>query len=599
MVLGFFFHSNAQEQDTSTRIKTTLNGKWRYIVDPYENGYYNYRYEAFDQMDKAPRSAYFMDDAPRDKTDGLEYNFDTSPTILVPEDWNTQVEKLFYYEGTLWYRKKFNYSKKERTNRVFLKFGAVNYHAEVYLNGKKLGEHVGGFTPFGFEITNDLLDTNSLVVKVNNNRKRDAVPTVNTDWFNYGGITRSVTLEEAPHTFIKDYTLKLEGQTTIAGTVVLQGNQSANQSVTIEIPELKVTKTVVTDKSGKAEFGFKAKKLKRWSPKTPKLYKVYFRTNEDQRTDKIGFKTITTQGADILLNGESIFLRGISIHAESPLKGGGRVHTKEDARLLLQWAKELNCNYIRLAHYPHSEDMVRMADELGLMVWSEIPVYWTITWENPSTHRNAMNQLTEMITRDKNRASIIIWSIANETPPSPARNRFLADLTKQVRILDDTRLVSAAMEKHRDSVDRDLQIVEDVFADITDVVAFNEYVGWYDGLPEYCDKVKWKIPYNKPVIISEFGGGALQGFHADALTRWSEEYQEDMYIRSLRMLEKIPQLRGMTPWILADFRSPRRMLPVIQDGWNRKGLIGETGVKKKAFWVLKNYYDRKERDYNR
>ncbi|MEC3908499.1 glycoside hydrolase family 2 TIM barrel-domain containing protein [Tamlana sp. 2201CG12-4] len=581
----------------SEHINTSLNGKWRYIVDPYENGHYNYRYEAFDQMDEVPRSAYFMDDKPEHKTDGLEYNFDTSQTILVPGDWNTQVEKLFYYEGTLWYRRKFSYNKKQQSNRVFLKFGAVNYHAEVYLNGKKLGEHVGGFTPFSFEITNQLQAVNSLIVKVNNNRKRDAVPTVNTDWFNYGGITRSVTLEEVAQTYIKDYTFKLEGDNTIAGTIVLDGHQKKNQNVTIEIPELKPIKTITTDAKGVAAFEFKVKKLQKWSPENPKLYRVSIYTNEDKATDNIGFKTITTDGPDILLNGESIFLRGISIHAESPLKGGGRIHTKEDARILLQWAKELNCNYVRLAHYPHSEDMVQLADEMGLMVWSEIPVYWTITWGNPGTHKNAMNQLTEMVTRDKNRASIIIWSVANETPPGAARNKFLADLTKRVKELDNTRLVSAAMEKHRDKTDCDLQIVEDVFADITDIVAFNEYVGWYDGLPEYCDQVRWKIPYNKPVVISEFGGGALQGFHGDALTRWSEEYQEDMYVRSLRMLEKIPQLRGMTPWILADFRSPRRMLPVIQDGWNRKGLIGETGVKKKAFWVLKNYYDKKQEQY--
>jgi beta-glucuronidase len=239
-----------------------------------------------------------------------------------------------------------------------------------------------------------------------------------------------------------------------------------------------------------------------------------------------------------------------------------------------------------------------MADELGLMVWSEIPVYWTIEWENPQTLANATHQLSQMIIRDQNRAAVIIWSMANETPVSDARNSFLKHLADTARSLDNTRFISAAMEKTTSPDDSLTLIVKDPFAEYVDIVSFNQYLGWYDGLPEKCNRVTWQIDYDKPVVISEFGGGALAGFHGDSITRWSEEFLEDLYIQNLKMIENIPEVSGTTPWLLADFRSPRRLLWGIQDGFNRKGLISETGHKKKAFWVLKSFYDKKELEYN-
>jgi len=173
---------------------------------------------------------------------------------------------------------------------------------------------------------------------------------------------------------------------------------------------------------------------------------------------------------------------------------------------------------------------------------------------------------------------------------SEARTRFLKSLVDTARSLDATRLVSAAMEVHVDPADNDHRIVDDPFGAYTDLLSFNQYIGWYDGLPQKLDRIRWTFAYDKPVMISEFGADALQGMHGDALTRFSEEYQQDLYRRTLAMLSKIPQWRGTTPWILVDFRSPRRPLPVIQDGWNRKGLIGENGTKKKAFFVLRDFY---------
>lgn len=558
----------------------SLDGEWKTIIDPYESGYYNYRYQP--SID-----GYFKNAKPKSPSDLIEYDFDGSASLKVPGDWNTQSEQLFFYEGTVWYKKSFAYQRKANT-RVFVYFGAANYLADVYLNGEKLGQHEGGFTPFNFEITNFVREgDNFLIVKVDNKRRRDAVPTLMTDWWNYGGLTREVKLIETPATFVQDYFIQLQkgSRNRVVGWVKLNG-ASSNQHVTVRIPEAGISKSFTTDTGGTATVDFTAD-LKLWSPETPKLYDVVLGTETDQIRDQIGFRSIETRGSDILLNGRPIFLRGVSIHEEAPFRGG-RANSREDAQTLLGWAKELGANFVRLAHYPHNEHMVREADRLGIMVWSEIPVYWTILWENPATLENARNQLSEMIARDKNRAAVVIWSVANETPLSDARLSFLRNMVTYARSLDPSRLMSAAMERHY--VNATTQMIDDPLGEYLDVLGCNEYVGWYDGLPEKADRLEWRTKYEKPLIMSEFGGDALFGNHGEAAARWTEEYQESLYQHQIAMLKHIPFLRGTTPWILMDFRSPRRPLPKIQDYWNRKGLVSNRGEKKKAFFVMQRYY---------
>ena len=192
----------------------------------------------------------------------------------------------------------------------------------------------------------------------------------------------------------------------------------AGRQVTLNIPELKIKKTLTTDADGVATISMKAKP-QLWSPENPKLYKVEIGCGQTTLSDEIGFRTISTRGKQLLLNGQPIFLKGISIHEEKPF-GGGRANCTEDAHTLLSWAKELGCNFVRRAHYPHNEYAIREAERMGMLVWSEIPCYWTIAWSNKDTYANAQRQLTDMIRRDQNRANVIIWSIANETPTLPS-----------------------------------------------------------------------------------------------------------------------------------------------------------------------------------
>ncbi|HOK36069.1 MAG TPA: glycoside hydrolase family 2 TIM barrel-domain containing protein [Paludibacteraceae bacterium] len=566
----------------------SLDGKWNYIIDPLENGYYDYRMQPYE------KNGFFENKKAKNPQELVEYNFDTSPLMDIPSDWNTKNTQLFFYEGTIWFKKDFTFHKSTDT-RTILYFGAVNYDTKIYLNGKKVGEHIGGFTPFNFDITNEIKEGNNfLILKVDNKRQKEGVPTLNMDWWNYGGITRDVMLITVPEIYIEDYAVqyKTDKNGTIYGWIKLNKPLS-DQNLFFEIPELKIKQSLTTNEEGIVNFEIKSHP-KLWSPTSPKLYEVKFSTDKETFSDQIGFRTIETKGKEIFLNGKKVFLKGISIHEEAPFRQG-RAWSKEDAKILIDWAKELGCNYVRLAHYPHNENMVREAERAGLMVWSEIPVYWTISWGNSETYKNAERQLHDMIYRDKNRCAVIIWSIANETPQSKERDLFLSSLSKYAKSQDSTRLISMAMEVT--SSNDNVYTVKDNMNQYVDIISFNEYIGWYNGTPDLCRLVKWEIPYNKPVIISEFGGGALQGLYGDKSERWTEEYQEELYLKNLEMLEKIDALAGISPWILVDFYSPRRQLSGIQDFFNRKGLISNNGIKKKAFYILQEWYKKIDEKY--
>lgn len=576
--------SKAQElaiSNTQNRNSTSLNGKWEYVLDPYKTG-------------GMGGMAVYKNATAKAKTDRVEYSFSDAQTLWVPGSWNTQKPELTFFEGTIWYRKTFDKKDISHNKRYFVHIGAANYITTVTFNGKELGKHEGGFTPFCFEITHLINETdNYLIIGVNASRRGNYIPSEVTDWFNHGGITRDVKLIETHQTFINNYFISLDKTTLHAKTKRINGKlelsgSSIPEKARIIIPELKINEEIKIEPTGITDFTVDVKNMKLWSPQNPKLYSITLEAGDEIIHDKIGFRTIETQGKQILLNGEPIFLKGICLHDENPLRKD-RANCIEDAELLLNWAQELGCNFIRLAHYPHQEHIVRLADEKGILLWEELPLYWGIQWGNPEVLRKAKKQYTELINRDYNRASSIIWSIANETAPIPDRNAFLTELADYIKSIDNTRLISAAIKKdqeldgHPDSV----YTYNDPLIEKLDVISINEYLGWYGGLPEATREKSFSSDFNKPIIISEFGSGALQGFHADKLTRWSEEFQEYHYQESINMFDKIDGLVGMTPWILVDFMSLLRQLQGVQDGWNRKGVISEKGHKKKGVLHLK------------
>ncbi|HVZ99174.1 MAG TPA: glycoside hydrolase family 2 TIM barrel-domain containing protein [Caulobacterales bacterium] len=582
--------------NVAARDVLSLDGDWRYSIDPYRDGaagfhgeqagYGHRRYDTFNveaTMRANPNAL-------------IEYDMELSPTANLPSSWLTHEPTLRRYVGLMWYKRTFTLSGAAG-KRAFVHVGAANYATTVFVNGTQIGAHEGGFTPFAFEIPAALVreGENQITLGVDSEATWDTVPPRVTDWENYGGITRGVHIVLTPQTFIDDAWIRLTREGRVAATVRLNGARARNAEVRVRIAALGLTLHGRTDGDGVWTGEAAApRNLERWSPDRPQLYAVRVETAGDTLRERVGFRTIETRGDQILLNGEPIFLRGICIHEEELGAEPSRIITPENARALLTLAKEgLGCNFVRLAHYPHSEITTRLADELGLLVWSEIPVYWRINWENPRTLETARAMLAENIRRDRNRAAIALWSIGNETPLGEARLRFLAQLAADVRALDDTRLVTAALLTERRTQDgKPLMVLNDPLAEHLDVLGVNTYNGWYsnDALAD-VPGIAWRSDYGKPMIFSEFGADAKSGFHdAEGTHKFSEEFQAEYYRRTLEMAAKVPFLRGMSPWILKDFRSPRRQHPVYQQGWNRKGLVSPTGGRKQAFAVLAEHY---------
>jgi beta-glucuronidase len=573
----------------------SLDGAWHYSVDPYRDGEAGFHGEAPGKSSRRYADVDVEAAMKADPTALYEYDMDQSPVVQLPSSWLTHAPEMRYYQGLVWYERKFE-ARPKAGMRQFLRFGAVNYRATVWLNGKKVGAHEGGFTPFAIEVTGALYPgENRIVVAADSQASETTIPPAVTDWENYGGITRSVRLIETPSTYVDDAWVRLTPDGRIAVDAKLDGPAAANQPVTLRIPELHLTIGGKSDATGKWSGSVAIpSRLQRWSPDTPKLYDVTVTSGSDTLTDQVGFRTIATRGAQILLNGKPLYLRGISVHEEEIGANPGRVITPQAAHQLLGLVKDgLHGNYVRLAHYPHSEVMTREADRIGLLVWSEIPIYWRVAFDNPKVLEKARTMLAEEIARDRNRASIIIWSIANETPVSPARNAFLFTLADDVHRIDPSRLLSAALLNDRKMVDGHAEmILNDPLSAKVDVVAINTYNGWYtaDKLAD-VPNITWRVPTDKPLLFSELGADAKAGFHDPATMRKeSEEYQAAYLRATLKMADKIPTLVGMSPWVLKDFRSPRRQHPVFEQGWNRKGLISETGERKQGFAVLADYY---------
>jgi len=600
-------------EDIDARSTESLNGDWQAVIDPMDKA---------QLLGMAPRA-----DGPLDAEDLAEFSFDNGLTLEVPGDWNTQDPRLVFYQGVVWYKRNFDH-EPVAGEQTYLYVGAANYASWIYVNGKLIGMHEGGFTPFNFDITSALEPgENLLVIKVDNRMRYDDVPTPVTDWLNYGGLTRDVLLVQVPETFMRSVAVQLapDGQ-HIEGSVEFQG-PNAPATVDIAIPELAAQLSVEV-KGGRVDFSIPAVP-ERWSPEQPKLYRVEFRTDREFLFDDVGFRHVAVNGAQILLNGEPIFLRGISLHEEA-IGPKGRANGPAAAEALLQAALDLGCNYVRLSHYPHNEAIVRAADRMGLLVWSEIPVYWAMAFDDPATIAKAKDQLTSMINRDRNRASVIIWSVGNETPITEARMNFFRETIGHVRREDPTRLISAALVTGEEALkpfllkyylpaafgfvrDEWSFDIDDPLGELVDVVAVNQYFGWYYSgffghisplsphrarqlVLDNMQRIRFNTGLGKPVIASEFGAGALLGKHAtddSSYEVFSEEYQALVYRKQLAMLDLQPELAGMSPWVLKDFRAPLRMYQGVQDYWNRKGLIADNGQRKLAFDVLRNYYKEK------
>ena len=615
----------------------TLNGEWSYIVDPMNNG--------------LPESSFFGG-FPKNKTQKtgmelIEYNFETAAKIQIPGAWNAADEKLFFYRGPVWLFKKFKYSpKKESLTHLYIE--GSNFTTRIFINGSIVGKFEGGYVPFNFEISNFLRDgENILLVQTDNTLTESSVPTQKTDWWPWGGIVGDIYIVETPKQFIRNAYLQLNPDNFSQAHFNLEMNDRfSGKEISLEIPELQYSNKFITNSSGAITENIEISP-QLWSPSNPKLYEVIISSKNESIKDEIGFRSIKTQGQKIYLNNNEIRFKGIAMHSE-PIGIDGPAFSREHFEELLSTAKELNINFIRAAHYPYTRHLAKIADQFGLMLWEEVPVYWNIDWDNSETLTIAKNQISRLVQRDQNRASVVVWSVANETPLSSSRMEFLDALLFEIEVIDSSRLTTAALlsgseeqfrslvlvlasrgvkskwvsskekaifksilEQANISIDRELNFslsIDDPLGKSVDLISYNEYFGWYyvtfftdqmmisEGtlrrlMFEVMPKIKITSIFNKPIHISEFGAGAKYGNHTNKI--WSEEYQAKLYRHQLEMLSNNPQIQGISPWVFKDFRAMLRPLPGIQDFYNRKGLIDESGNKKEAFKVLADFYENK------
>lgn len=553
------------------RQTSPLNGIWHYAVDWYNTCLMNAWYRNIREDDQGNQLP-------------LDYSFIEWKTIKLPCCWNVERKELFYYESSMVFTRTF-YFRRNGQNRTYLRIGAANYISLVFINGEIAGLHEGGSTPFYMDIT-DLLhegDNNRIIITVDATRSPEYVPMNNTDWFNYGGVYRDIELVDVPAVCVKDFRVGLVPDSDFGLiSAAVEINAEMDDTAVLEIPELGISSEIVI-RNGRGETVLEAKP-ELWSPENPKLYDVKLTVKGcgDTVSDRVGFREIKTEGPDILLNGKRTFLKGICVHEETDAHG--KALTTEDRLQILKDAKELGCNYIRLSHYPHDEEMAKLADEKGMMLWEELPVYWTMAFSNYDTYDNAANQLEELITRDYNRASVIIWSVGDENPDSNERYSFMSGLVDKARGLDKSRLITGVCSVFEDYT------IHDRLSMVVDVISVNENYGWqtadYDGL----EKMLTAVHPDKPVIICEFGGGAVYGHHGTIYEKFTEECQADIYRKQVEIIRNSSFLQGMSPWCLYDFRCPRRT-SMLQNYYNRGGLITSDRMNhKEAFDILQKFY---------
>ncbi|OVE82890.1 glycoside hydrolase family 2 protein [Natronolimnobius baerhuensis] len=578
------------------RDSVSLDGTWQAIPDQYEmyDGYFEDMVGDDDEDNPAgfsPKSIYEVG-ASEQEGMPVDFNVHDGYSVDIPASFGEAVTEFRHYEGWVWFARTFDWDAETADDQTHLQFGAVNYKAEVWLNGERLGEHEGGFTPFSFDVTDELVDgENLVVVKVDNKRYDDGIPNASTDWFNFGGINRSVELVSVPETYIRNYKLETElSEDSVHVSVQAWVEHAAGDAeVTASLPELDTSLKLTADDDGvfTGEVTLARTDVTLWSPSDPRLYTLEVTADSDTLEEAVGLREVEVVDGDIQLNGEDLWLRGIALHEESA--GKGRALDIEDVNERFEWLSELGCNYARLAHYPHTEEMARKADEEGILLWEEVPAYWDINFGDEEIQELYRQQLREVTQRDWNRASVALWSIANETDhKDDTRNEVLPQMADYVRELDETRLVTAAC--FVDDTDDGI-VLKDPLKENLDVVGINQYYGWYYGDADDMQQFQ-EDPDGTPVVVSETGGGAKWGHHGDEDERWTEEFQAEIYRGQTEAIDGNDQIAGMAPWILFDFRAPMRQNE-HQRGYNRKGVVDQHGRKKQAFHVLREFYQEK------
>ena len=528
---------------------------------------------------------------------GWQTGFASGRPIAVPASWNDQFEEGRDFLGPAWYQTEFDLPWGWEGKQTILRFGSVNYLADVWLNGETLGTHEGGHLPFEFDITARVKPSgNRLVVRVDGRLAFDRVPPGNVtgdpadffsshgdnypqaqfDFFPYCGIHRPVLLYARPHTFLRDITVqtqieRMNGQIHIQVESIGEGFDT----VRFHIRGHGHDSTIENASSGNlTEADLNVPDAALWSPSTPNLYDLSIELVQggsivDSYSLKIGIRTVKIDGQLLLLNGEPIYLTGFGRHEDFPIVGRGYLPAlivKEYA--LMDW---MGANSFRTSHYPYSEQMLDLADQLGFLVIDETPAVGLYFREDGLEKRSALcrQYVHEMIARDKNHPSVIMWSLANEPHSTPPHARPLFEqLYQDAKALDPTRPVTLVSF---------LGAEEQAF-EFCDLICLNRYLGWYSqagNLDEALSLLSAELDalhqkFGKPILLSEFGADAIPGHHAQPPEMFSEEYQAELLVRYIELLHQKPYVVGEHIWNLCDFKTSQ--------GITRAGAVNYKGI---------------------
>ncbi|MCF6176768.1 MAG: hypothetical protein L3J71_13500 [Victivallaceae bacterium] len=568
----------------------SLNGKWNFVIDPQGRGIDWCQYHIKNPAGVYPEGAGDLHDCYEDLL---------LDEVDVPGCWQLYKTEYKWYQGAAFYIRTFKRPELALGERVFLHFEGVSFRARVWLNGNELEMPDVPYLPLEAEITNLLEADNYLSVRVEGDScQDDTLPQFG--WMNYAGIIRPVYLHitgrKRFELVLLDPEIEInrgEGRLKIR-TLSDVGFSSGEKLVwTLEGNGLTLSGSVAIDGNGtKREFITPFTDVDFWSPESPMLYRFTLKWLSgrgellDTYEKKIGFREFIAKNGKFILNGQDIFLRGVSRHNIHPEYGMSLPYAAIKADL--ETVVEMGCNAIRLPHYPQDNTVLDECDRLGLLTWVEIPVYWDAPLGNPLTRQRMLKQLEIMVKRDYNHSSVAIWSMANEIHSDRAET--LACFRKAralIRSYDPKRPVTFASWPRDADANLGLKMV--------DMCCLNRYRGWYD--PDYekvageLDEVRRLYP-DKPIFLSEFGAGARSGKHDPESSMWSEEYQAELIGKILHIARK--HACGASIWVLADFADPSRVSMKLTDGFiNNKGLISEDRKHRKlAFETVKQIYNK-------
>lgn len=554
------------------------------------------------------------------ESENWQTGFKAGQPITVPASWNDQLNELHDYLGDGWYKTTFQVPWGWANKRIVLRFGSVNYRCSVWLNGQHLGDHIGGHLPFEFDVTDQLEGENLLIVKVNGEVRPDDVPPgqvhrdlldnfnrplskpdTNFDFFPYCGIHRPVLLYATDPTHIEDITLitTIEGADgIITGSVALSSSQDGLSGViNITGHGIELSQNIEIG-DGQGEFSIRVPDAKFWSPACANLYAVRVQLQSagntlDEYSLRTGIRTFAVDGDTLLLNGEPIYLRGFGRHEDFHIVGRGYslpVIIKDYE--IMRWA---GANSFRTTHYPYSETMLELADELGFIVISEAPA--VEMYFHPDGLEERMGQweqsLRDLVARDKNHPSVVMWCASNEPhnrrPEAEAAFKQQIDL---VRSLDPTRPVMFVSYLG----------MADTALHLSDVIGLNRYMGWYSqpgdipagvqALSDELDAVYAK--HQRPIIITEFGADTIPGMHRNPSVMFSEEYQVEFTEAYMDLFRTKPFVVGEHLWNLCDFATGQGTHRV--GAMNYKGVFTRERQPKMAAHAVRRYWAAEDPD---